>query len=84
MENAREEYRALVRKIGWGFHPDTCGGDYIALPADVTADEVDRIVLVAIFEGVDVYAEALDVLEESASHCDCGGATCRITAGAQS
>lgn len=41
---SEEPYRALVRMIGPGFHPDTRGADYTNLPPGLTAEDVDRIV----------------------------------------
>lgn len=58
-----QAYRALVRKIGTGFHPDTRGNEYMALPAGLTPKLVDRVIQDALDADVDVYAEAYKIFE---------------------
>lgn len=60
----RDEYVALVRAIGMGFHPDTRGDDYTSLPDGVTAEDVDRIVEAAFNADFDPYNVALDLIHD--------------------
>lgn len=55
-----EQYRALIRAIGAGFHPDTRGSDYASLPDEYTAESYETIVWAAFAAGLDVYGIALD------------------------
>lgn len=56
------EYVAMVRAIGYGFHPDTPGAEYDTLPEGYTPERVDAIVDRA-FTVVDPYIVALAVME---------------------
>lgn len=60
---AAAAYRGLVRKIGMGFHPDTRGDEYMALPENITPALVDKIIQDAIDEGIDVYEMAYGIFE---------------------
>lgn len=60
-----QNYTALVRAIGGGFHPDTRGADYTSLPDGYTAELVDEIVDDALGSGLDVYGVALDLIHEA-------------------
>jgi hypothetical protein len=58
---AADEYDALVRAMGMGFHPDTRGADYATLPDGYTAELVDAVVLAYVMAGGDPYDRAVDV-----------------------
>lgn len=61
-ETPLEQYTAMVRAIGPGFHPDTPGDGYTSLPDTHPAPVVDAILAMAEIAGIDTYAVALDVL----------------------
>lgn len=54
-----ERYRAMVREVGAGFHPDT--RDYVELPAPWTQERVDALVEEVLSAQLDPYALALQV-----------------------
>lgn len=62
--NPAADFKALVRAIGGGFHPDTRGDNYTSLPEGYTAGDVDRIVDAMFATGVDPYEATLDLIHE--------------------